>query len=408
MRKVLLVSIAAPPKTGAESIQTGRYLKKLSKHFEIDLITSSPSQKGWRKNDDSLNIYSKYVNKRIEIPTFNSMISRLSRYKVLSSEILFPDTDCLFHILGLLKLKQIRSYNPDILYSRSTPISSAILAYKLKKRLKVPWIMHFSDPWVENPYYNWSSKTEEKYERMEGQLFNNADIITLTSETAVDLYVKKYPHRKNDILYFPNVFDEISTRSLDYDRDKKIRITYTGNIYKQRGIYPLIRMVDYIKSNHPEYLNEFEVSVAGNIDEYNAELLKKTDSEIITYLGHLNYSDTSALVSTSDILVSIDKPKENEFDNLFLPSKLMDYMAADRIILGITHNGSPTYRIVEDRFGKCFNHNDIPQISNFIIDIINRYRKNLMINFKRGKEIEFFSGEYQSNKLKRTFEQLLI
>jgi hypothetical protein len=167
-------------------------------------------------------------------------------------------------------------------------------------------------------------------------------------------------------------------------------------------------VVDYIKSNHPEYLNEFEISVAGNIDEYNAELLKKTDSEIITYLGHLNYSDTSALVSTSDILVSIDKPKENEFDNLFLPSKIMDYMAANRIILGITHDGSPTHQIVEDRLGKCFNHNEIPEIGKFIIDTIKRYRKNLMINFKQGKEIEFFSGEYQSEKLKRTFEQLLI
>jgi hypothetical protein len=407
MKKVLLVSIAAPPKTGAESIQTGRYLKHISNHFDICLITSSLSQKGWRKSDDSLESYTDYVTKKIEIPTFSNLASRLSRYKLLPSGILYPDADFLFYILGLMSMNQIKSFKPDILYSRSTPVSSAILALKLKKKLKIPWIMHFSDPWVENPYNNWSIKTREKSNRMESLLFESADIITLTSETAVDLYAGKYPHRKQDILYFPNIFDKINEKDRNYEKGKKLRIAYTGNIYKERSINPLIKVVDHIRTKYPDYLNDFEILIAGNIDDYNYKMLKQSDSDIINYLGHLNYSESSELVRSSDILVSIDKPKESEFDNLFLPSKIMDYIAANRIILSITHIGSPTYKIVENQFGKCFNHNEIPLISRFIIEVINSIGKNLMINFNPRKEVEFFSGEYQIKILKKTFEKLL-
>ncbi len=306
-----------------------------------------------------------------------------------------------------MSLKEIRSLKPDIIYSRSTPISSAILAYKLKKRLKLPWVMHLSDPWVGNPYYNWSIASKKKCAHFERLLFDSADIITLTSETAVKLYIEKYPHRKHDILYFPNVYDEINKKSLEIDIDKKIRITYTGNIYKQRGIYPLIQAVEYIKSNHPDYTNALEVKIAGNIDDENLNLLERSDHKIITYLGHLNYSDSTDLINSSHILVTIDKPLENEFDNTFLPSKIMDYLASNRIILGITHKGSPTYKQVHNRFGKCFLHSEVSQISKFIIDVINSYRKNLMTNFKPEKEIDFFSAEYQSKILKKTFEKLI-
>src|SRR5690606_19230405 len=88
-----------------------------------------------------------------------------------------PDTDFLFHWEGKIILKKISS-KPNIIYSRSTPFSSAILGIKLKQKLSVPWVMHLSDPWSDSPYGNYKNTYNIKAER---QCFESADLISFTT-----------------------------------------------------------------------------------------------------------------------------------------------------------------------------------------------------------------------------------
>ena len=405
MRKILVISVSAPPKTGAESIQTARYLKYLSRHFEICLITSKPEDRSWKRVDPTLSQYSRYIKNKVEIPIFSNTISRLSRYRLIPSRWSFPDSDFLFYFLGILQLKKLRSWEPDLIYSRSTPFSSAILAYKLKKKLNIPWVMHFSDPWADSPYRD--NRYNDKDFKMEEKLISTADKITLTSENAVKLYKDRYPEHSVKFIYFPNVFDKNITTSQDISFNKKLRIVYSGNLYKKRGIKTLIQVLNYLRKFKPELLGEFEILLAGNIDDYNLRILKKSNLEIISHIGHLTYMESNALIQSGHILLTIDKIYENEVDHTFLPSKIMDYIAAKRLILGITHPNSPTYNIVHDHFGKCFYHDQIPQIGNFIIALIREYKCNNRSIFIPSGKNSFFSADYQSQKLKSTLDNIM-
>ncbi|SMG42248.1 hypothetical protein SAMN05661096_02877 [Marivirga sericea] len=94
--KVLFISIAAPPKTGPESIQVSKVLEELlAQNVEVKFLTEKIGYNSWSTNvsskmveDSSLEVH--------EIPTHNSLVNKLSN-KPLFKEIFYPDNKFLFH-----------------------------------------------------------------------------------------------------------------------------------------------------------------------------------------------------------------------------------------------------------------------------------------------------------------------
>ncbi len=61
----------------------------------------------------------------------------------------------------------------------------------------------------------------------------------------------------------------------------------------------------------------------------------------------------------SDVLLVIDAPIER--DNIFFPSKLADYIGAERPIIGISSPG-PTDRILKSLGYACFRHDQVAEL----------------------------------------------
>jgi len=369
-------------------------------------LSSKPEKKGWDKTDPSILHYGEGIYKKIEFPIYANVISRIAIYKLLPSKIMFPDSSFLFHFLGIKKLKEIRKNNPDIIYSRSTPFSSTILAYKIKKKLKIPWVMHLSDPWAGNPYRD--NQLINKDRIWEKKAFNMADLITLTSENAVAYYHLRYPELSSKILYFPNVFDPQNNYENDLQNLDKLKIIYSGNLYGERNLEPFLLALDFIERNNPELLNSIKFIIAGNIDEFNLSLINKNNRSNwpVTILGPLSNDEALKLIRKGHLLLTIDKPFNTKIDNLFFPSKIMDYIAANRFILGISNSGSPTFQAVHKKYGICFQHDQIKEIGEFLISMIMEFKNENFSIFRNENEDHFFSAKYQANKLKSVFEQL--
>src|SRR5690606_29703164 len=155
--KILFASISAPPKNAPESLQAAKYLKYLTLENDVTLITSQVAG-GWRPKDDTLTGLLKNITCIITLPIWSNkyiyhLVKRLSPWLLQQ-----PDEDAPFHWKYKQVVKQLKDYVPDIIYSRSTPLSSHFLAYKLKKIYQKPWVMHLSDPWVDNPYNKFKDK----------------------------------------------------------------------------------------------------------------------------------------------------------------------------------------------------------------------------------------------------------
>lgn len=146
---LLLIAPSAPPENSPEAMQVGRFLAALDPAVRVTLVTT-PIGAGWARADDSL------VTDRpgMQVITLRLPFHRFS-HRVLSnwrlSRLHVPDADRWLPWLAGRVLAQMDG-KPDVIYSRSAPFSAALLALTLKQRLRIPWLMHLSDPWVGSPY----------------------------------------------------------------------------------------------------------------------------------------------------------------------------------------------------------------------------------------------------------------
>jgi glycosyltransferase involved in cell wall biosynthesis len=399
---ILFVSIAAPPKSGAESLQVGKYLHHLSKKSKVTLVTSPAPNVGWKKKDESQSYLLQGVDKIIEINTLSS----LGKWRGFAARKLFkrclnkPDADFLFHWRVNSILKDL-SPKPDVIYSRSTPFSSAILANKLKQDLHRPWVMHLSDPWTDSPYGNYKNAYGIEAEK---KCFENADMISFTTEETLSFYSEKFPAYKSKFFVCPNVFDsaELVKEQMVFNNQKLI-LMHSGNLYAKRTIEPLIKSLESLSESEK---NSIEVVLAGHLDDYNNQLIESSALKCVHRIGFVSASESYELQRKADILVSIDKPLEEPIDKVFLPSKIQDYIAARKYILAFTGLNSASYNTVHGRYGICFEHDKPDEAAGFLRNAIKAFdQKNKYFFYIEGPDNKF-EATHNANMLIERFEQL--
>ena len=384
--KVLFCSIAFPPKSDPECLQTAKYFYYLCKDekLEIDVITSSiPTL--FMDEDNSLERYNTGWRKKYEIKIpENKYINGLLR-KISPFGIDFPDSKFWFHWKWKSAIKKIESI-PDIIYSRSYPLSSTLLAYHLSKSYDVPWIMHLSDPWSISPLHTFNRYQYKWHIKWEKKCFEKARKICLTSERTLDFYKEVYPEFTEKFDFFPNVYDpnELINNPIRFDR--KLRFVYTGGLIKDRSIKWFLPVFRALKNKYPYLKNDCEFVFAGNMDLMNRNLFMKHPFPFVKHIGNLSYEKALELQKSGHILINIDNPIDDPKKAVFFPSKLLDYFLAQRRILCLTNDGSSSYFALKNYLADvCENHN-IPTIMKYIETALYEW-KHKNKDFFRTKEL---------------------
>ena len=393
MKNLLLVSIAFPPKNDPEGIQVAKYLKYLllSKTWKIDVVTSANPTLNMPV-DKGLQGFSNGVNQIIEIKLFENRYINFLIRKILPSVLEKPDSKMSFQWQWRNIVKKLEN-TPDIIYSRSNPISSAALGFHLKNYYKVPWILHLSDPWVDNPLHRFTKKGKKYNELLEKKCFEVADAISLTSSKTLQFYQKKYPGIKDKFFLSANVFDEANLNKKAHVFGEKLKFVYTGGLAGSRSPALLIKTLRKINNQNPNLLTNVEFIFAGQFDRQNKLIFEKTDLNCVKYLGLISYKNAIKLQREADILIVIDSPISNPHEAMFFPSKILDYMMARRKILAITSYNSSSYSIIDqENLGKCFDHKDNNGLEKYILTVIENWRQKDGAFFNLVGDFESYSA----------------
>jgi len=364
MKKILLVSIAFPPKNDPESFQTAKYVKYLTKTNHVDVVTSkSPTL--WMPFDEKLLAYIENVKQIISIriiePKYLSIfINKLVR------RFVWPDTRLTFHLQYKKVIKQLKE-KPDVIYSRAFPLSSILMAKKLKKHYNVPWVLHLSDPWLESPLFDYNkSKYHQKKEK---ECFDSANVISFTSLSTIDIYKNKYPEYSYKYKYFPNVYDDEDIQDMPLKEGQSdIKIVYTGSLNGSRSLKMLIEAINKIQKSKASIPYKIEVVVAGSLDSYNDKMIKE-NSDFIKYVGFLSIVDVKELQRSADILLAVDFDFKSSSDAIFFPSKLLDYFITKKPIIAITTKNSTTDLLLKEIDHFCVYHNDSYSLIELLLDL---------------------------------------
>lgn len=363
-KNILFVSIAFPPKSDPECLQSAKAYKYLAQDDRIrwDVVTSA-SPTLFMPDDPKLkpldNFYRQKLSLRIRENKYTNFLLRKLKPGALDQ----PDSKAQFHRQWQRVIKELKN-PPQAIYSRSFPLSSSIMAYKLAEHYQVPWIMHLSDPWVENPLHSYPGKALTYHKTWEAKCLGRAQKVTFTSTNALKLYQRKYPKWAGKFLLYPNVYDPEDVQPNPLVWGSKLKIVYTGGMAMDRSASHLLPVLQKWEAQIPSIRDTVEVVFAGPLDRQNQQVFDQNSLPWVKHVGMLSYPDALALQRTAHMLLVIDNPLPAE-KAVFFPSKLLDYFTAQRSIMAITSPGSPTENSIKGAPHRVFNHGNEEEMLTF-------------------------------------------
>lgn len=400
--KILVISISAPPRNSPESLQTGRYLKYLARRHEVILVTAE-SPGGWEPVDESLLHYLTDVRKIIFLKLWPKKL--LAFIRLFFSFLQIPDE----YFYLQYKVRDIASAipdKPDLLISRSAPFSSALITYRLSKLWNVPWIMHLSDPWADNPFNRFNKIQNRRNQHLERLCMEAASLVTLTSVKTVSWFQKKYPSLTNKFRLLSNVYDD-EQRLMPVSKPKdKISFVFTGRLYGNRKIHPFLNAAEQVALSCEGWEAKSEIVLAGFFDEENLQRIKKSNLKNIVYKGAVSGKQAVELQQKASVLLSVDALEADERYDLFFPSKLLDYMATGRPVLAIARKESTTYEVVDGKIGKCFSAENLHELPEFLKSIVMDEQPQKLF-YEASNAISDYAASVNTRKLEVWIEEIV-
>jgi len=295
---------------------------------------------------------------------------------------LFPDIIYLpdierFTFLPLLK-KKLNSFplnKYDWLHTISFPCSSHLAGLYLKSKTNLPWVAQFYDPWVGNCYRKYKTKFFRKLdEKIEYQVAMNADIIIHTNEIIKKDWERRYGKKVSEkIFVLPFSYDENSP-VMDHAKPinrKKKRILYAGNLYLDRNLEDIIKALKIMRKKIPDLEEKIEFVFIGNVPNRDKINISANNlNNLFVFLGQKPYNELSTFYNEADLLLVIDAPAE---ENLFFPSKLIEYFLYQKPILSISPKISVTHDLLSESGHKWIENGDINQMVEYFINLLNDY-----------------------------------
>lgn len=368
---LLLVALSAPPKNSAEAMQVGRFLAALDPAVRVTLVTT-PVVPGWQWEDPSLRI----DRPGLRVITLDLPFHRLTQ-RVLSNHRLaalhVPDADFWIPWLANRVLRQLDGA-PDAIYSRSTPFSGALLAQRLKRLLRRPWLMHLSDPWADSPYRPLPTRRAAIDSRLEAACFREADLITLTTEGQATHYRARYPERAQAIRVTPNMMPIPEAKRggclapnapsvLKLTPPGCLNLVHTGALYGNRNPDALLQALDVLRKHIPALSARIRLHFLGNMYPHVAARIDASP-ECERY-GPVPFALTKSAQSEADLLVAVEPNGSDPMFRHFLLSKVVDYLASDKPIVALTTPDSITTTYCRKGFGWAFSPDDAAGLAEF-------------------------------------------
>jgi glycosyltransferase involved in cell wall biosynthesis len=341
-RRLLAVSWEMPPLSGPRALQVSRTLATLgSVGWSSTVVCVDPRPGGPLRRDAADN------------GSFSAPGVALERVASPEESALWRAAFRLVPPLGQLPDRQrvwagrafraasrrLRREPCDLIVSFAQPWSDHLVGLRLHRASRLPWVAHFSDPWVDSPYLDGPAWLRARWRRMEAAVVAGAGALVFTTEQTAAAVMRKYPdawRRKAHVV--PHGYDRSElARVVPAPRtsEPRLRLVYAGRFYDRlRTPGPLLGAIAALRSRGALGV-ELELLLVGPGMAACVEQVRRLGLEsVVTIAGRKPYLEALGYAATADVLVVIDAPGPTP--SLFLPSKLVDYLMLRKPILGLT------------------------------------------------------------------------
>ena len=384
-RRLLAVSWCMPPQVYPRAIQVSRTLKQMAqKGWCIDVVANKPGSISEAVNDDAFAAHYAEFYRIHEVGTrdytkhtksaFARVISRVKGYLIPKYDDLVADwrADAEAKALGL-----IRQHSPDALVTFAQPWVDHLIGLRVKARYrKLPWVAHFSDPWVDSLYSQGENRRLLRmWRRQEKSVVKAADVLVFVTERTADLVMKKYPAEwRKKVYVVPHGYDLGLLRELSQEQSTTVKhrrqFVYTGNFYGKRNPLPFLSALGKIRRERPQFVLPNIRFVGHSESEYAARAHKLGIKDLVEFVPNVGYLDALNAAANADVLLSLDADTEN---SVFFPSKLVDYLMFGKPILAVTPPNGATADILRPLGHFSVAPSDVDAIAKAIIAMLDQW-----------------------------------
>jgi glycosyltransferase involved in cell wall biosynthesis len=340
MRRLLALSWSMPPVVVPRSIQVSRLLAALAEFdWQTDVVCVDPESLREGTNlDEGLNRPAGGKVKKYPVPSLEDWVPVRILNRLFPALAILPDTKWVWKNAAWRKLNALSvSKTYDAFISFGQPWTDHLSGLQFKAEHNIPWIAHFSDPWADNPFVKTNGWVMKKRLEMEESVIRSADAILFVSEETANLVMNKYPANwRSKVHVIPHGFELENPAGLAkmHNTVSPVEFVYTGNFYSSRTPDTLLEAASRLLDD-PDCAGQFIIRFVGPIlPEYPEKAVRMGLEECVRFEGPVSFTASQEFCLQADVLLVIDAPSETP--SVFLPSKLVDYLAFNKPVLGIT------------------------------------------------------------------------
>ncbi len=374
MKRVLIITYYWPP-TGGSGVQRWLKMSKYLPQSGWEPVIYTPENPEGGVNDNSLlkdipenitvvktkiwepfEVYKKITGRKkgemigtgfLSEKKSESFAEKLSVW--VRGNFFIPDARRFWIKPSVKFLKSYLKNNPvDLIVSTGPPHSMHLIALKTSKKLSLPWIADFRDPWTGIDFYRQLKLTrfaDKKHRKLEKKVLAAADkVITVNWNLADDL--KTISGRDVDVV--TNGFDPDDYAFIDKNGvSEKFRICHLGSMNKDR--------------NHEAFwraLKDLKDEIAGFKDDLFVELIGATDYSVRQIVSEYNLDENVKYIKFADHQTAINKAAQAQILYLPLnntpnakgitPTKFFEYLAIKRPVFCVGPEDGDAAKILNE------------------------------------------------------------
>jgi glycosyltransferase involved in cell wall biosynthesis len=339
MRRLLAICWEMPPLSGPRAVQVGRTLKYLVPlHWRSSVVCFGPRSN--RYNQDvqlAARLGPSDGVALVPVPSAEERLFFRALWRIVPPIKQLPDEKWVWiRAATRAALRLAADQQFSALVSFAQPWSDHLIGLRVRRATGLPWIAHFSDPWVVSPYLTGRAWQRRIWERMEAAVVENADALVFVNDQTAERTMARYAKRlRAKVHVVPHGFDPVE-RLVQVPRMEgaPLIIAYTGRFYEGvRTPEALMRALARLAAGRP-LARELRVIFVGAIVQAYRQLAATLGlDDVVEFTGRRPFAESAQRAAAADVLLVIDAPAD---ENLFLPSKLIDYLPMGKPILALT------------------------------------------------------------------------
>jgi glycosyltransferase involved in cell wall biosynthesis len=259
-----------------------------------------------------------------------------------------PDARCMWIRPSVKFLRKWLKENPvDVIVSTGTPHSMHLIAHKVMKKLQIPWLADFRDPWTKIDFYEQLPLTkcaDKKHRKLEMQVLSVANRVVTVSPNWGKLMENL---GAKHVTVINNGYDDEDFEFLPVETDSYFSVTHVGVLNKDRNISELWQAFAQLCSEIDGFRDKLKLRFLGSVDYSVKEALEKLNlSQLAEFTGYVSHDEALKITAKSTVLLLLLNNTHDVMGRI--PGKLYEYLAAQRPVLLIGPENCDSHQILED------------------------------------------------------------